>query len=226
MAPAPESVRAIPFDPGGAGSMPVRVVVLSRHQLTRAGLTQLLNLDCRRASVVDVPSQVGHLNDHDVAVYDLAGLIGASGNVLEHLLATDIPVVALAPQARPDLAEAALAMGVAATVSVDVTAEELLVAVERAAAGHVIDLASYRRERRERLRVAKDLTDREMCVLELVAAGLPNREIAEELFVSINTVKTYIRIVYRKIRVTTRPEAVLWCVRHGLTPPQCSERGA
>ena len=55
--------------------------------------------------------------------------------------------------------------------------------------------------------------------LRLVVLGLSNQEIAGELYVSVNSVKTYIRSAYRKIGVTTRPQVVSWCVRHGFPPP-------
>lgn len=61
-----------------------------------------------------------------------------------------------------------------------------------------------------------DLTRREVEVLGHIARGLSNREIAEELFVSINSVKTYIRLAYRKIRVTRRSHAILWSLDRGL----------
>ena len=50
----------------------------------------------------------------------------------------------------------------------------------------------------------------------LVAAGLTNQEIAEQLYLSINTVKTYIRYGYRKIGAERRSHAVVWVERHGL----------
>ncbi|MDN5743617.1 MAG: LuxR C-terminal-related transcriptional regulator [Nocardioidaceae bacterium] len=80
----------------------------------------------------------------------------------------------------------------------------------------------------EHLRVVKDsvadpleaelaiLTAREHDVLSGIVKGWSNQQIAEELFLSINSVKTYIRTAYRKIEVTSRTHALLWGVRHGL----------
>ena len=70
-----------------------------------------------------------------------------------------------------------------------------------------------------RLGAAAGLSPRETDVLRLVVHGLSNQEIADELFLSVNSVKTYIRSAYRKGGVTTRPQAVAWCVRHGFPPP-------
>lgn len=52
------------------------------------------------------------------------------------------------------------------------------------------------------------LSDRELEVLELVASGLSNKEIAEKLFVSVNTVKTHLKKVYEKLEVNRRTQAV------------------
>ncbi len=56
--------------------------------------------------------------------------------------------------------------------------------------------------------LVEELTEREFAVLRYVPTRLSNREIAEELFVSINTVKSHIKNIYRKLGVTTRRDAV------------------
>ena len=61
-------------------------------------------------------------------------------------------------------------------------------------------------------------TDREAEVLALITQGRSNREIADVMYLSINTVKTYIRSAYRKIGVTGRPQAMLWGIDHGFQP--------
>ena len=60
------------------------------------------------------------------------------------------------------------------------------------------------------------LTPRETEVLSYIAVGLSNREIAAELFLSVNSVKSHIRSAYRKIGVTRRVEAVRWAIRNDL----------
>ncbi len=63
------------------------------------------------------------------------------------------------------------------------------------------------------------LTAREHDVLSLITAGLPNRDIAARLGLSLNSVKTYIRTAYRKIGAERRTQAMLWGLEHGLTSP-------
>ena len=63
-----------------------------------------------------------------------------------------------------------------------------------------------------------DLTEREAEVMSLIAQGFSNDEIARLCYLSINTVKTYIRSAYRKAGVNTRAQAVAWALRHGFQP--------
>jgi DNA-binding NarL/FixJ family response regulator len=198
-------------------SKPLRVAVISRRDLTRAGLTQLIQFDPDRAIAVgagaaDVPA------DHDIVLYDLAGREATEDSELRRLIASETAVVALLAEFRADVSERVLAMGVADVVSMEVTAEALLGRVEQAAAGRRIAPAAVRRHSRDVARLATGLTEREVAVLELIAAGLSNHQIAAELYVSINTVKTYVRTAYRRIGVTSRSQAVIWAVRQGLGP--------
>jgi DNA-binding NarL/FixJ family response regulator len=120
--------------------------------------------------------------------------------------------------ARADVSQRVLAMGVADVLPLDVTASDLLERVEHAAAGRRVAPAAAREQYRDAARLATGLTEREVAVLELIAAGLSNEDIAAQLFVSINTVKTYVRTAYRRIGADSRSHAVIWAMRHGLGP--------
>jgi DNA-binding NarL/FixJ family response regulator len=60
------------------------------------------------------------------------------------------------------------------------------------------------------------LTDRELQVLKLVAQGLGNRDIAQQLYISENTVKNHIRNILEKLQLHSRMEAVIYAVREKL----------
>lgn len=60
-----------------------------------------------------------------------------------------------------------------------------------------------------------ELSDREIEILQLLAAGLSNKEIAAKLFLSVNTVKVHLRNVFGKIDVQSRTEATLYAIGHG-----------
>jgi DNA-binding CsgD family transcriptional regulator len=62
------------------------------------------------------------------------------------------------------------------------------------------------------------LTGREAEIIALITQGLSNQEIAERSYLSINSVKTYIRTAYRKMGVTRRSQAVLWGIKNGMQP--------
>ncbi|CAM5787594.1 helix-turn-helix domain-containing protein [Cellulomonas persica] len=64
--------------------------------------------------------------------------------------------------------------------------------------------------------VAETLTRRERVVLAELAEDVTLEEIATQLFVTRNTVKSQVRSVYRKIGVSTRAEAVAWAEAHGI----------
>jgi two-component system NarL family response regulator len=63
---------------------------------------------------------------------------------------------------------------------------------------------------------APRLTDRELEVLKLVAQGMSNREIAEQLYISENTVKNHVRNILEKLHLHSRMEAVVYAVREKL----------
>jgi DNA-binding NarL/FixJ family response regulator len=65
---------------------------------------------------------------------------------------------------------------------------------------------------------SEGLSDRESEVLALITQGLSNADVARLTYLSTNTVKSYIRTIYRKIGVGSRTQAVLWGIRHGFAP--------
>jgi LuxR family maltose regulon positive regulatory protein len=75
---------------------------------------------------------------------------------------------------------------------------------------------------RRRLELAEPLTERELAVLRLLPTRLSNREIGRQLYVSINTVRTHIQAIYRKLGVATRAEAVDMARELGLLPGSAS----
>ncbi len=61
-----------------------------------------------------------------------------------------------------------------------------------------------------------ELTEQESKVLSLIARGMTNNQIAKQLSISRNTVKTHVGRIYEKIRVSDRTQAAIWAVKHGL----------
>lgn len=103
-----------------------------------------------------------------------------------------------------DLARAIIAVGRGELVLPPRIAARALAALTRGDATPSADLV-------------EPLTQREREVLGLLAQGLTNKDIAQELFVSVRTVEAHLRNVYGKLGVRSRTEAALWAVEHGIS---------
>jgi two-component system, NarL family, response regulator LiaR len=197
----------------------VRVGVISDHSIVRAGVRSLLAPYAGQVTVVDIGPE-SDLGDAHVVLYDVLGLHQGDGKDLETAVkAHPGRVLALSHELQPGLTARALGIGAVASVSLGIDAGELVEAVEAFAAGHLEDGSQAdldnQAARRRQLGRGVNLSPRELEVLGLIVLGRSNEELAAELFLSINTVKTVIRSVYRKIGVTTRSQATAWGVEHG-----------
>jgi len=182
-----------------------------------AGLAAILERYPDQVVVVD-----GTSDKVDVVLYGLAAeaetptLEPIHDDTLHDLIRrSQSAVVALG---RPDSAGVHLAMacGARGWLSLDATADELVEALTRI---HADEPVAGPQGGRCHPGIAKaGLTPREVDVLALIGTGATNAEIAAELFVSVNSVKTYIKNAYRKIHVSRRTQAVLWAEHHGLHP--------
>lgn len=202
----------------------VSVMVLSEQPVIAAGVEHLLARFPDRVVVVDAADA-----DADtVVVYDVFGLYVGEQDDFERLVKEHPDrVLALSRVLQPGLTARALDLGAVASISVGLHAEELVAAIEAFAAGHLQDGSQAdldnRADRRRQLGRDVNLTPREQDALGLIVAGCSNEELAAELYLSINTVKSLIRSVYRKLEVTSRAQAVAWGVDHGF--PSAGERG-
>jgi DNA-binding NarL/FixJ family response regulator len=197
-------------------SAPLRVAVVSRYDLVRAGLTHLIGLDPARATVVATQVDGADLPDHDVAIHDLAGHHDHTDGLRRLLDSTSKPVVVISPTVDPGVKASLRGLGVAGLVSMSVTDEGLLRCLETAATRRRATTAELRGRTLETTHRAVGLTEREFLILEQIATGKSNEQIAAEQYVSINTVKSNIRTAYKRIGVTSRSQAVIWAITHGL----------
>lgn len=178
------------------------------------GLISMLADYPDRLVVTALPSVRSRAPGVDVILYDTFGLYLSDGADLRHLLhETDAEVLIFSRDMRPDLRAQAYSLGARAWVSMSVHAGELVRSIELAAAGQPLG------EHEDRMSTVAGLSTREVEVLALITQGLSNKEIAEKLVVSVNTLKSHIRQAYRKIDVTTRSQAVSWAITHGFAPP-------
>lgn len=193
----------------------VRVLVRSPETVVRTGLTALLTGHV--GIEVLGPSCRGDERP-DVVVYDVLALLEDGGRELAWLVRhSGAAVVAADRSLRPDLAARARALGAHTVVPLTASSSELAGAVRAAVAAAAAPRPVPAAPTEQHLGADHGLTRRESDVLAGVARGLSNLEVAAEMHLSINSVKTYIRQAYRKIGATTRAQAVAWAILHGFS---------
>jgi len=114
----------------------------------------------------------------------------------------------------------AIKAGAAGYLLKDVRPAELAEAVRKASRGEALLAPSVAAKLMQEVAgerpAASGLTDRELEVLRLIARGLPNKQIAQELVVSEKTVKTHVSNILAKLHLADRTQAALYAVREGL----------
>jgi DNA-binding CsgD family transcriptional regulator len=127
-------------------------------------------------------------------------------------------VVAFSWSVEPAVVSRAIDEGAAGYVAKSLPAEDLVVALERVHAGERVLALGREDDCRADIPPGSEagLSGREHQVLTLITEGFTNQEIARQCFLSVNSVKTYVRTAYRKIGVTRRAQAVAWGIEHRL----------
>jgi DNA-binding NarL/FixJ family response regulator len=221
---------------------PVRVLIVDDDDLMRAGLKSVLASD----ESVQVVAEIGDgraaartTREHrpdvvlmDIRMPDLDG-IAATREVLG--TSPDVKVVILTTFEDDDYIFGALNAGASGFLLKRTRPEELIAAIHTIAAGD--SLLSPSVTRRVIDRMAGDppvtvssskrldaLTPREREVLELVARGLSNGEIATSLFVEESTVKSHVKRILMKLGLRDRVQAVIFAYESGVTRPGSKTR--
>jgi two-component system, NarL family, response regulator LiaR len=197
---------------------PIRLAIVDDFAVVVAGVASLLAEE--RVDVVEMGTSLPVVSDVDVVLYDTFGQVHGQGVDLEDFVRdSGAKVVIFSWNLRPGLIERALAEGACGYLSKVLTGPAIMAALERIMAGEIVILTG---DDETSVGGAGDwpgrsagLSPREAEIVALIALGLSNQEIAERAFVSMNTIKSYIRSAYRKMGVTRRPQAVLWALQNG-----------
>ncbi len=211
-----------------------RVLLVDDHPMVRTGIAALLAV----TGDLEVVGQAGDGTAAvaavpecrpDVVLMDLSmpGVGGVEATRQIMVAHPQVRIVVLTSFSDRDQVNDALAAGAVGYQLKDCESEELLAAVRAAAAGNVpIDarVAGVLLPSVSGSRPADLISAREIEVLQLVAHGLANKQIARQLGISQGTVKAHLGRVFRQIGVVDRTSAALWA-RDNL-PPRRGDQGA
>src|SRR3954469_11954408 len=213
----------------------IRVLIVDDHALFRRGLIQVLLFE-------DGIEVVGEGEDGDDAIRKAEELapdvvlmdvrmprvsgIEATRRIAEMLPTSRIIMLTVSDE-EDDLYEAIKA-GATGYLLKEISIEEVADAIRAVMQGQTLispsmaskliaEFASLSRQAAQRTSVPiPRLTERELDVLRLVAQGLTNREVADQLYIAENTVKNHVRNILEKLHLHSRMEAVLYAVREKL----------
>jgi DNA-binding NarL/FixJ family response regulator len=208
----------------------IRVFIVAASTLVRAGLQNVLahsrfNIAGSAANLESLSEQLADLETDVVLIETSAdgheGLLDALavGDIM-----SDYATIVLADQVSPGWTAEALRAGIRAVLPSDVSPEQLRAALEATAAGLVV---MHPREASAAFpapaataaplsELPEPLTRRESEVLQMLAGGLANKEIAARLSISDHTVKFHVASILGKLGASTRTEAVSIGIRQGL----------
>lgn len=211
----------------------IRVVLIDDHGLCRRGLTELLEL---RAGI-KVLGATGNPDEAlellrqelpDLVVMDLRMPLMDGLSLLKRLRAEgiDTPVMILTmSDSQEDMANA-LRGGVRGFLLKDMDPEDVIDSIRRCARGELVVAPAMAVKLANLLQSGQPgqpkeksvrLTEREREILQYLASGKSNKAIAKSLNISHDTVKLHVRHILAKLNLTSRVEAAVFAVEHGVT---------
>jgi DNA-binding NarL/FixJ family response regulator len=201
---------------------PLRVTLVNDYEIIVQGLQRMLEPFGDRIQIVE--TEVGGLPSlpTDIALFDTFG--GRRYSLARvHAMARDRAigkVVLYTWDAPPAFREDVAELAIDAVILKSETGEALVAALERVHAGEITGFDDL-----EDSMPSTTLTQREQEVLALMALGSSNREIAHELYLSVDTVKTHVRTLFQKLGVSNRTQAALTAAEYGVAPPRVRAAG-
>ena len=193
------------------------------YEVVVRGVAALLQHE-PRIDVVELTVDEPVRSDIDVALFDTFGTDRLTGGLLRRVVANPhvAAVAAYTTRFDPRLEEWVLQQGARGYLTKSLSAPDLADALVRIAAGEIVVVEPRPHDSSdvEGSWPGQDfgLTEREADTLTLLVKGLENEAIAEQLYVSPNTVKARLKSIYRKIDAGNRVQAALWAVNHGFEP--------
>jgi DNA-binding NarL/FixJ family response regulator len=207
-----------------ASQAPITVALVDDYDVVLVGVAHILEQYQDRIVIAEIDANTAVDDPVDIVLYDAFAQPESDQAEIQVLI--DNPrarrVVVYTWNFHPELVDTARRLGVHGYLSKTLPARELVTALEAVHAGELVVSEPPRRARSasglDWPGRSEGLTDRESEILALITQGKSNADVAAQTFLSPNTVKSYIRTIYRKIDVDSRTQAVLWGVGNGFSP--------
>jgi len=208
--------------PRSGASSPGRTLtltILSDCELVRSGVARMLEASPVSFEVHVPGSGDGGVGPVDVLLLDQDSDGAQSPSMSELSLAYGARhVVVHSWDSTPQAVETSLRRGASGHLDKRLDASTFADALRRVADGEQVVLACDQKVDDPDVATLAELhhlSVREAEILRLISQGLSNQEIAEQAYLSINTVKSYIRSAYRRMGVESRSQAILWAIDRG-----------
>jgi DNA-binding NarL/FixJ family response regulator len=207
-----------------SANRPITVALVDDYDVVVKGVANMFDNYRDRVLVAELDATMGVKDPVDIALYDSFAQPETDAHEITTLITNPRAhrVVVYTWNFHPDLIASARQHGAHGYLSKTLPARELVAALEAVHAGDTV-ISEPAPRARSALGLdwpgrSEGLSDREAEVLALITQGKSNAEVARLTYLSPNTVKSYIRSIYRKINAGSRTQAVLWGVQHGFTP--------
>jgi DNA-binding NarL/FixJ family response regulator len=200
----------------------IRILIVDDHPIVRDGLAMLLETDAGfqlAGSVDGAEKALAFLNRSsvDIVLLDLRMPKVSGLEVLPSILAIkpEPKVIILSSFNYDEDIYQAAKLGARGYIMKDASRVQILEAIRSVASGQLLfpqGIAAQIKERRSRI----GLSHRELEVLDMLAKGLTNKEIARVLLISQFTVRTHVKHIFEKLAATDRTEAVSIATQQGI----------
>jgi DNA-binding NarL/FixJ family response regulator len=206
-------------------SAPIRLALVNDYDVIVAGVARMLDPYSDRVVVDEMDTNEPIHDLVDIALYDTFAQPESDADRVRVLLDNHRArrVAVYTWNLHQELLDSARRHGVHGYLSKALPARDLVAALEAIHDGETVFAAAPAKRNRRQSGLdwpgrGEGLSDREAEILALISQGKNNAEIAALTYLSDNTIKSYVRGLYRKIDVASRTQAVLWGIAHGFNP--------
>lgn len=213
----------------------IRVLLADDHHVLRQGMAQVLDAQPDMMIVAQAGNgreaiKAAQNFQPDIALLDINMPEMDGVQAARHIgdVSPDTGIIILTMYRRDEYVFEAIKAGASGYLLKEVELDELLAAIRAVASGEaVIDpaiagrlLAEFRRPQKSEEPTEPDLAERDVEILGLLAQGLTNQAIADQLFISEKTVRNRLSLIFRKLHLENRTQAALYAMREGLAKPE------